>query len=73
MSELRQKLDVTELMTRIEAGGPKMALTLATLDVEILSGRFRTVPEGNLCRSVRFSSLRWRRHGPECWICGTPK
>jgi hypothetical protein len=29
MSELRQKLDVTELMTRIEAGGPKMALTLA--------------------------------------------
>jgi hypothetical protein len=26
MLELRQKLDVTELMTRIEAGGPKMAL-----------------------------------------------
>ncbi len=41
MSELRQKLDVTELMTRIEAGGPKMALTLATLDVEILSGQIQ--------------------------------
>jgi hypothetical protein len=26
MSELRQKLDVTELMTRIEAGGPKMVM-----------------------------------------------
>jgi hypothetical protein len=26
MSDLRQKLDVTELMTRIEAGGPKMAV-----------------------------------------------
>ena len=28
-------------MTRIEAGGPKMALTLATLDVEILSGQIQ--------------------------------
>jgi hypothetical protein len=37
MSVLRQNLDVTELMTRIEAGGPKMALTLATLGVEVPS------------------------------------
>jgi len=37
MSVLRRKLDVTELMTRIEAGGPKIALTLATLGVEVPS------------------------------------
>jgi hypothetical protein len=37
VSVLRRKLDVTELMTRIEAGGPKIALTLATLGVEVPS------------------------------------
>jgi GNAT superfamily N-acetyltransferase len=37
MSVLRQNLDVTELMTRIEAGGPKMALTLATLGIKVPS------------------------------------
>src|ERR1700681_2379508 len=37
MSVSRRKLDVTELMTRIEAGGPKIALTLATLGVEVPS------------------------------------
>lgn len=36
MSELRQKLDVTELMTRIEAGGPKMALS--PIEIRVPSG-----------------------------------
>jgi hypothetical protein len=41
MSVLRQNLDVTELMTRIEAGGPKMALTLTTLGIEVPSRQFQ--------------------------------
>jgi hypothetical protein len=37
MSVLRQNFDVTELMTKIEAGRPKMALVLATLGVQVPS------------------------------------
>lgn len=34
---LQQKIDVTELMRKIEAGGPKMALTIAALGAKVPS------------------------------------
>jgi GNAT superfamily N-acetyltransferase len=36
---LEQKLDVMDLMSRILAGGPKMARTLAAIDVDVPSGQ----------------------------------
>jgi GNAT superfamily N-acetyltransferase len=38
-SALEQKLDVMDLMSRILAGGPKMARTLAAIDVDVPSGQ----------------------------------
>jgi hypothetical protein len=38
-SALEQKLDVMDLMSRILAGGPKMARTLAAIGVDVESGQ----------------------------------